>query len=208
MRDLRRRILQRQGRSGGGRRRHRDGGGHLPDSLREQSRWSSIVVTNLRASKIMQDRARKNPKIKFIWNSAIDTIHGTHKDGVTGVSLKDTITGALSGPQRPIGVLSSRLAISPIRNSSRASSIWMRSATSRRSPARPTPTFPECLPPATSPIPVYSSGRPLPPATGCMAAIDAERWLEANHPDQGSIRRYSSSTSAARMRGAVAHNGR
>src|ERR1700730_4364011 len=39
----------------------------------------------LRASKIMQERAHKNSKIKFIWNSAIDTIHGTHKDGVTGV---------------------------------------------------------------------------------------------------------------------------
>ena len=48
----------------------------------------------LRASKIMQERARKNPKIGFIWNSAIDTIHGTQKDGVTGVSLKDTNTGA------------------------------------------------------------------------------------------------------------------
>ncbi len=44
----------------------------------------------LRASKIMQERARKNPKIKFIWNSAIDVIHGNQKDGVTGVTLKDT----------------------------------------------------------------------------------------------------------------------
>src|ERR1039458_84454 len=50
----------------------------------------------LRASKIMQDRGRKNPKIRFIWNSAIDTIHGTHKDGVTGVTLKDTKTGAVT----------------------------------------------------------------------------------------------------------------
>src|SRR3984893_5040062 len=43
---------------------------------------------DLRASKIMQERARKNPKIRFIWNSAIDEIHGTQKDGVSGVSLK------------------------------------------------------------------------------------------------------------------------
>ncbi len=49
---------------------------------------------DLRASKIMQERARKNPKIKFVWNSAIDVIHGTQKDGVTGVTLKDTNSGA------------------------------------------------------------------------------------------------------------------
>ena len=44
----------------------------------------------------MQDRAHKNPKIGFIWNSAIDSIHGTQKDGVTSVSLKDTKTGAVT----------------------------------------------------------------------------------------------------------------
>src|SRR5713101_4140497 len=38
----------------------------------------------LRASKIMQDRARKNPKIEFIWDSVIDEIHGEPKTGVSG----------------------------------------------------------------------------------------------------------------------------
>ena len=47
----------------------------------------------LRASKIMQDRAMANPKIKFVWNAAIDDILGSKEDGVTGVILKDTVTG-------------------------------------------------------------------------------------------------------------------
>jgi thioredoxin reductase (NADPH) len=46
----------------------------------------------LRASKIMADRAMANPKISFAWNSAVDQIHGADK--VTGVTLRDTLTGA------------------------------------------------------------------------------------------------------------------
>lgn len=45
----------------------------------------------LRASKIMQDRAKANPKISFIWNSAIEEIVG---DGeVQGAVLKNLVTG-------------------------------------------------------------------------------------------------------------------
>jgi thioredoxin reductase (NADPH) len=46
----------------------------------------------LRASKIMQDRAHANPKIEFIWNSAVTAILG--EDALTGVTLTDTVTGA------------------------------------------------------------------------------------------------------------------
>jgi len=45
----------------------------------------------LRASKIMADRAKNDPKIDFAWNSEIVAIHGTDK--VTGVTLRDTVTG-------------------------------------------------------------------------------------------------------------------
>src|SRR5262250_3235189 len=49
----------------------------------------------LRASKIMQERARKNEKIGFIWDSVVEEIHGTaDKSGVTGVRLKNVKTGA------------------------------------------------------------------------------------------------------------------
>jgi thioredoxin reductase (NADPH) len=48
----------------------------------------------LRASKIMQQRAMDNPKIEFAWNSIVTEILGTREDGVSGVVLEDTTTGA------------------------------------------------------------------------------------------------------------------
>jgi len=47
----------------------------------------------LRASKIMQERAFKNPKVDFIWNAVIEEILGDVEKGVTGVVLKNTETG-------------------------------------------------------------------------------------------------------------------
>jgi thioredoxin reductase (NADPH) len=48
----------------------------------------------LKASKIMQDRAKANPKIEFIWNAGVEELLGEGK--LTGVKLKDTVTGAES----------------------------------------------------------------------------------------------------------------
>jgi len=48
----------------------------------------------LRASKIMQERAFANPKIKFRWNSEVSEILGDTK--ITGLRLRDTVTGELS----------------------------------------------------------------------------------------------------------------
>ncbi|CAN5302984.1 thioredoxin-disulfide reductase [soil metagenome] len=45
----------------------------------------------LRASKIMQDRALANPKIEFLWNAEIIDVLG--EDELTGVVLRDTVTG-------------------------------------------------------------------------------------------------------------------
>lgn len=47
----------------------------------------------LRASKIMQDRAFANDKIEYAWNSEVAEIHGTDK--LEGVTLRDTVTGEL-----------------------------------------------------------------------------------------------------------------
>jgi len=53
----------------------------------------TVVVRKgeLRASRIMAQRAKDNPKISFAWNSAVTAIHGDAK--VTGVTLTDTRTG-------------------------------------------------------------------------------------------------------------------
>ena len=73
------------------------GGG---DSAMEEAlfltRLSHVTVVHrrdaLRASKIMQDRAFANPKITFLWNREVTEILG--EDRVTGVRLRDTVTGA------------------------------------------------------------------------------------------------------------------
>lgn len=47
----------------------------------------------LRASKIMQDRAMKNPKITFIWNSVVEEVYDVAQKKVTGVKLRNVLTG-------------------------------------------------------------------------------------------------------------------
>ncbi|MEK7233367.1 MAG: thioredoxin-disulfide reductase [Elusimicrobiota bacterium] len=59
---------------------------------------SKVVVVHrrdsLRASKIMAERARKNPRISFIWDSAIDEVLGS--DHVAGVKLRNLKTNAVA----------------------------------------------------------------------------------------------------------------
>ena len=47
----------------------------------------------LRASKIMQDRLFRNPKVKFIWNSLVSDVLDVERGEVTGIKLKDAKTG-------------------------------------------------------------------------------------------------------------------
>lgn len=50
----------------------------------------------LRASKIMQDRARSHPRIRFILNRVVDEVLGTGEGRVTGARLREPATGAVS----------------------------------------------------------------------------------------------------------------
>ncbi len=75
------------------------GGG---DSAMEESIFLTKFATRvtvvhrrdrLRASVIMQQRARENEKIDFIWNGVLEDVLGSREDGVTGVRIKDVVTG-------------------------------------------------------------------------------------------------------------------
>jgi len=75
------------------------GGG---DSAMEEAnfltRFGSEVVLvhrsgHFRASKIMLDRAQANPKIKFLTNTVVEDIYDVSKNEVTGVKLRDVATG-------------------------------------------------------------------------------------------------------------------
>jgi thioredoxin reductase (NADPH) len=78
------------------------GGG---DSALEEAtyltRFASKVILihrrdTLRASKIMQDKAFANPKIEFMWDSEIASVNDVEKGEVTGVTVRNVKTGALT----------------------------------------------------------------------------------------------------------------
>ena len=51
---------------------------------------------SLRASKIMADRTLANPKITMVWNSVVEEVLDVAQDQVTGVRLKNTVSGEVS----------------------------------------------------------------------------------------------------------------
>lgn len=129
----------------------------------------------LRASKILQDRARKNEKIKFIWDSVVDDVLDPAKGEVTGLKLKNVKTEKISdfpcdglfigiGHQPNTGVFKGQLEMD-------ANGYLVTRDGSKTS------------------IPgVYAAGdvqdhvyrQAITAAgSGCMAAIEAERFLEA-----------------------------
>lgn len=127
----------------------------------------------LRASKIMQQRAKENPKLTFQWDSAVEEVLGDGK-GMTGVRLKSTKDGstrelALKGLFMGIGhepttaLFKGQLAMNEV------------GYLTVKSPST-----------ATSVPGVFACGDVADPnyrqavsaaGTGCMAAIDAERFL-------------------------------
>lgn len=132
----------------------------------------------LRASKIMQRRALENPKIEMVWNSAVDEVVGGDSDGVTGLRLRSTTDKST----REIPVAGVFMAIGHTPNTAfLAGSL----ETNEKGYVRWTQPFRTC----TSVDGVFAAGdvaddyyrQAITSAgTGCMAALDAERWLAAN----------------------------
>ena len=132
----------------------------------------------LRASKIMQDKALRNPKIAFIWNAVIDEIVGREEDGkraVTAVRLKDVKTGALSDIPAD-GVF---MGIGHKPNTDLfTGQLEMDSVGYLITRGRGTSTnIPGVFAAGDVADSVYRQAVSA-AGTGCMAAIDAERWLE------------------------------
>jgi len=126
----------------------------------------------LRASKIMQDRALKHEKIEFLWDSVVDEVLGD--DGVTGVRVKNVRTGDV----RELSLEALFIAIGHKPNTDVVRGqielddvgyIKVEPGTTR-----------------TGIEGVFACGDAMDPVyrqaitaagTGCMAAIDSERWL-------------------------------
>jgi thioredoxin reductase (NADPH) len=134
----------------------------------------------LRASKVMQDRAYANPKIAFAWNSVVEEVQGD--DAVCGVRLRNLKDGTESN----LDVAGVFVAIGHLPNTElfegqigldEAGYILVNQPGT-----------------ATSVDGVFAAGDAVDhiyrqavtaAGTGCAAAIDAERWLEAHGHDSG-----------------------
>lgn len=131
---------------------------------------------SFRASKIMQDRALNNPKIEMLWNTAVTDIVG--KDQLESISLKNTVTGAESS----MNVAGLFIAIGHRPNTDVFKGV-IDMEDSGYLITRPDSTY-------TNIEGVFACGdvkdhvyrQAITAAgSGCMAAIDTERWLEHQH---------------------------
>ena len=130
----------------------------------------------LRGSKIMQDRAFKNPKIEFAWNSQVVEVLGAREGGVRAVRLRDTRTGE----ERELATHGVFVAIGHEPNTRLFRGKLPMNEVGYLLVEEPT---------TRTAVPgVFAAGDVADPTyrqaitaagSGCKAAIDAERWLEA-----------------------------
>jgi thioredoxin reductase (NADPH) len=129
----------------------------------------------LRASKIMAERALNNPKIEIVWSHALEEVLGNDREGVTGVRLKSTVDGKL----REMAAAGVFLAIGHTPNTAFLGGKLELTEKKYIRWIAPWRTN-------TSVEGVFAAGdvaddryrQAITAAgTGCMAALDAERWL-------------------------------
>lgn len=133
----------------------------------------------LRASRIMQDRAMRHERIRFEWNAVVDEILGDEK--VTGVRLRDVATGAT----RELKVDGVFIAIGHQPNTALFKA-WLDTDENGYIKVQPGTT-------RTSIEGVFAAGdvqdhvyrqAVTAAGTGCMAALEAERWLSAKESEE------------------------
>lgn len=129
----------------------------------------------LRASKVMQDRAGRNPKIDFVWNTAVEEILGDER--MDGVRLRDLNTQRVSdrpaeglfvaiGHQPNTQLFQGQLAMNDVG--------YLITTQGTRT------SVPGVFAAGDVQDPIYRQAVTA-AGTGCMAAIDAERYLESRH---------------------------
>ncbi|NQV96599.1 MAG: thioredoxin-disulfide reductase [Acidimicrobiaceae bacterium] len=131
---------------------------------------------SLRASKIMQDRARSNPKIEFKWNSKVTELLGTDK--LNGVGIVDTVTGERS----QLNVTGLFIAIGHRPNTDLFKGVLEMEDTGylKTRPGSSYTNVPGVF--ACGDVQDHTYRQAITAAgSGCIAAIDCERWLESQH---------------------------
>ncbi|HEX2484550.1 MAG TPA: thioredoxin-disulfide reductase [Myxococcota bacterium] len=128
----------------------------------------------LRASKIMQERAKKNEKIDFLWHSAVEEVLGD--DFVTGLRVRNLQTGAVS--ELPVEALFVAIGHQPNTELFRGQ-LELDDVGYMKVEPGGTRTGIEGVFAAGDVMDATYRQAVTAAGTGCMAAIDAERWLAA-----------------------------
>ncbi|MBK5296983.1 MAG: thioredoxin-disulfide reductase [Vicinamibacteria bacterium] len=127
----------------------------------------------LRASKVMQDKAFANAKIEFVWNSVIEQIHDVDKGEVTGVVLRNLLTDQV----RTLAVDGVFVAIGHTPNTSLFTGQLDLNPTGYVVTTGTKTTVEGVF--ACGDVQDFTYRQAITAAgTGCMAAMDAERFLE------------------------------
>jgi thioredoxin reductase (NADPH) len=130
----------------------------------------------LRASKIMQERAFKNPKISFLWDSVIERIADPTQGKVTAVQLRNVKTHLLS--ERPVDGLFVAIGHQPNTALFRGQLELLPNDYLKILPGTTQTSVAGVF--AAGDVADYTWRQAVTAAgTGCMAALEAERYLEA-----------------------------
>jgi len=140
---------------------------------------SEVVVIHrrdkFRASKVMADRVLNHPKVRVIWNAVVTDVLGD--DEITGLQLQDTVTGA----QQSLDVGGLFVAIGHVPNTAfLGGQLELTSFNYIKVASWRTVTTVPGVFAAGDAIDDYYRQAITSAGTGCMAALEAERWL-AHH---------------------------
>ncbi len=132
---------------------------------------------SFRASKIMAERTMSNPKIKVLWNTEVEEVLGDGKS-MTSARIKDTV----NGETRELNITGLFIAIGHKPNTGIFKGILDMHETGylKTKPGTTLTNIPAVFAAGDVQDSYYRQAITA-AGTGCMAAIDAERWLEANH---------------------------
>ena len=133
---------------------------------------------SLRASKIMQERALKNPKIEFIWDTGVEDVLDAAKGKVTAVRLKNLKTGAQW--ETPVDGLFVAIGHQPNTAIFKGKIDLHPNEYVKVTPGTTQTSVPGVF--AAGDVADFTYRQAVTAAgTGCMAALEAERYLEAHH---------------------------
>jgi len=133
---------------------------------------------SLRASKIMQERALKNPKIEFIWDTGVEDVLDPARGKVTAVRLKNLKTGVQW--ETPVDGLFVAIGHQPNTAIFKGKIDLHPNEYVKVTPGTTQTSVPGVF--AAGDVADFTYRQAVTAAgTGCMAALEAERYLEAHH---------------------------